>query len=283
MSLRRHESISGISDADDSDADYDVVSASGLSSSLASLPPPSAPPPVIEPEPSADALSRFATTTLSAEDVRAYVKRALLARSGLDESELARLDRPGRTVRVYVDGSFDVLHAGLVYIILFAAVIELMDLIESLCNSAKPSSPSPLYTLPLVSSRTLHHPLLPCMHLLWSNVLNSSGTCAGWTPSSLIHHPSLLRRGSPLTTSTSSLSKRAQVSTHPSPRTDSRPTSVYGTKAKSSRPGGPSTSHQRGRSHIRLSQVRRHRRFPDILPPARFRSRLHPFPRRRRR
>jgi choline-phosphate cytidylyltransferase len=112
MSRPRGDSVasSSLDGFDDLDTDYDVVSASGLSGSLASLPGPAEPEPT-EPEPSAEARAQFMTASLTAEDVRAYARNALRAR-GVDDAALARLERPGRTVRVYVDGAFDALDAG---------------------------------------------------------------------------------------------------------------------------------------------------------------------------
>jgi uncharacterized protein YfaQ (DUF2300 family) len=125
---RRHSTATSIT----SDDDYDVISASGLDSSIADLSVSqralvsgSSPSHLqfpgaqsssqyallSEPVPSDDAKARFATATLSAEDVQLYVRKSLLAR-GVSEEQLDAFGKSGRMVRVYVDGAFDVIHAG---------------------------------------------------------------------------------------------------------------------------------------------------------------------------
>jgi hypothetical protein len=110
MTSRKRDSFAEL----DSEDDYDVISsgASGLhslESSLADLnvttPTPR------EPPPSADALLKFAPTRLDAEDIQAYVAAALRS-ARVSADRLADLERPGRTVKVYIDGAFDVIHAG---------------------------------------------------------------------------------------------------------------------------------------------------------------------------
>lgn len=116
------------SDASVSDdlRDYDIISDAGppsLESSLAdfgSAMPSSTP---REIPPSAEARSRFDTAAMGAEDVQAAVQRTVRTKSGAGNGNgngtgtvrrsMSRdpAERE-RTVRVYVDGVFDVLHVG---------------------------------------------------------------------------------------------------------------------------------------------------------------------------
>lgn len=117
------------SDASVSDdlRDYDIISDAGppsLESSLADFGSamPSTP---REIPPSAEARSRFDTAAMGAEDVQAAVQRTVRTKSGAGNGNgngngtgtvrrsMSRdpAERE-RTVRVYVDGVFDVLHVG---------------------------------------------------------------------------------------------------------------------------------------------------------------------------
>lgn len=113
------------SDASVSDdlRDYDVISDAGppsLESSLADFVStlPSTP---REIPPSAEARSRFDTAAMGAEDVQASVQRTVRTKSGAGNGNGTGTVRRSmsrdpaereRTVRVYVDGLFDVLHVG---------------------------------------------------------------------------------------------------------------------------------------------------------------------------
>lgn len=113
------------SDASVSDdlRDYDVISDAGppsLESSLADFGStlPSTP---REIPPSAEARSRFDTAAMGAEDVQAAVQRTARTKSGAGNGNGTGTVRRSmsrdpaereRTVRVYVDGVFDILHVG---------------------------------------------------------------------------------------------------------------------------------------------------------------------------
>lgn len=85
-------------------AEYDVISEGGprsLESSITDLPTD-----VSEPTPQQAAKDKFETVGLSSDDIQAYVRKALQAKSsGVPDSER-------RLMRVYVDGIFDQFHAG---------------------------------------------------------------------------------------------------------------------------------------------------------------------------
>jgi choline-phosphate cytidylyltransferase len=88
-----------------SDDDFDIVSNPGqksLESSIADLDhiPKQG---VHEPAPAQAALEKFNTVSLTATDIQAYVRKALDAASGMS----AAYPMEHRTVRVYVDGTFD--------------------------------------------------------------------------------------------------------------------------------------------------------------------------------
>jgi len=91
-----------------SDEDYDVISNPGqrsLESSIADL---HHIPALIPHElpPSDAAKERLSTVSLSAADIQAYVRNVV------DASGVGRYALDNTTVRVYVDGIFDVLNAG---------------------------------------------------------------------------------------------------------------------------------------------------------------------------
>lgn len=98
MAMRRSVDTISVLSTDDL-ADYDVISDGprSLESSIADLGHVDRPAGSLsEPPPLPSARERFATATLSAEDIQAYVQRAL---GHVESSE-------GRTWRVYVDGVF---------------------------------------------------------------------------------------------------------------------------------------------------------------------------------
>lgn len=88
-----------------SDDDFDIVSNPGhrsLESSIADLdhiPKHD----VYEPPPNQTALEKFDTVSLTATDIQAYVRQALDSASGRNVA----YPTEHRTMRVYVDGSFD--------------------------------------------------------------------------------------------------------------------------------------------------------------------------------
>ena len=97
--------------------DYDVISDTGpgsLDSSIADLAGPPAPPKEIPP--SAAARNAYDTTILSPEDIQTNVQRAL--RGGSRNGARSKSREPvseretERTIRLYVDGVFDFVHAG---------------------------------------------------------------------------------------------------------------------------------------------------------------------------
>lgn len=91
-----------------SDEDYDVISNPGqrsLESSIIDLHHIPALT-TYELPPSNDAKEQFSTVALSPADIQAYVQNVV------DASGPGRYPRDNRTMRVYVDGVFDVLNAG---------------------------------------------------------------------------------------------------------------------------------------------------------------------------
>ncbi|KAF7430781.1 hypothetical protein PC9H_006492 [Pleurotus ostreatus] len=92
-----------------SDDDYDVISNPGsrsLDSSIADL---SQGQLLSEPEPLQSALDKFDTVSLTPEDIQAYVQRALdtSPNTGTIKARNIGTYLQNRTVRVYVDGTFD--------------------------------------------------------------------------------------------------------------------------------------------------------------------------------
>lgn len=106
---RQHSSYAPSTTSDDL-SDYDLLSASVLSldSSASENGGISVNTTISEPPPAQGARDRFATTTLAASDVRAYVRRSLESAGLRGHADV--WDR--RTVRVYVDGSFEYFNAG---------------------------------------------------------------------------------------------------------------------------------------------------------------------------
>ena len=95
------------------DDDYDVISNPGgyqsLESSLADI----GRAVVYEPPPTEGARTKFETARLTAEEIQANVGRALGASSSRSrEGGRPQLFADNRTVRVYVDGTFDSFNAG---------------------------------------------------------------------------------------------------------------------------------------------------------------------------
>ncbi|PFH51956.1 hypothetical protein AMATHDRAFT_39866 [Amanita thiersii Skay4041] len=94
------------------DDDYDVISNPGqrsLESSIAEL----GRAVVFEPPPTSMALARFETARMTPIDIQTRVQRTLYAstsRPGIQERPQLLVDH--RTVRVYLDGSFDAFNAG---------------------------------------------------------------------------------------------------------------------------------------------------------------------------
>lgn len=95
-----------------SDDEFDIVSNPGhrsLESSIADLDhiPKQE---VHEPAPAQAAVEKFDTVSLNSTDIQAYVRRALDSASGRSVAYPAE----DRTVRVYVDGTFDMFNAAYV-------------------------------------------------------------------------------------------------------------------------------------------------------------------------
>ena len=88
------------------DDDYYVVSNSGhqsLESSVADISRE-----VFEPPPTSAARTKFETARFTAEEIQANVRRALDTLSG----ERPQLFADRKTIRVYVDGTFDIFNVG---------------------------------------------------------------------------------------------------------------------------------------------------------------------------
>lgn len=110
--MPRRNSTYEASVASDDLSDYDVISSGGLRSLESSVDDLAlgtrTTDGVSEPPPAQAAKEKFATATLSAEDVQTYVKKTLERTVVSGRSEVWER----RTVRVYVDGAFDIFHAG---------------------------------------------------------------------------------------------------------------------------------------------------------------------------
>ena len=94
------------------DDDYDVISNSGhqsLESSIADI----SRAVVYEPPPTSAARSKFEMARATAEEIQENVRRALDASSSRSRSgERPQLFADNRTVRIYVDGTFDMFNVG---------------------------------------------------------------------------------------------------------------------------------------------------------------------------
>lgn len=96
----------------DDDDDYDVISNPGhqsLESSVADISRT-----VFEPPPTSVALTKFETARFTAEEIQANVRRALDGSSKPRAGERPQLFVDNKTIRVYVDGTFDIFNVGLV-------------------------------------------------------------------------------------------------------------------------------------------------------------------------
>lgn len=95
------------------DDDYYLVSSSGhqsLDSSVADISRA-----VFEPPPTSGAQTKFETARFTAEEIQTYVRRALDASSSRPHAgERPQLFADNKTIRVYVDGTFDIFNVGFV-------------------------------------------------------------------------------------------------------------------------------------------------------------------------
>ncbi|KAF8347765.1 choline-phosphate cytidylyltransferase [Amanita rubescens] len=89
------------------DDDYDVISNQSLESSVADISRT-----VFEPSPTSVALTKFETARFTAEEIQANVRRALDGSSKPRAGERPQLFADNKTIRVYVDGTFDIFNVG---------------------------------------------------------------------------------------------------------------------------------------------------------------------------
>lgn len=184
--MPRRDSTYAASVASEDLSDYDVISSAGLRSlessvddlTLAQRVADGAAP--SEPSPAQTAREKFATTNLKPEDVQAYVQKAL-ERAGLGERKEI-WER--RTVRVYVDGLFDVFHAGYVPSLSFGLTDPLYAQSGMRYSFVKPSSPSYPSDFSSASFQTKPPQKAPYPHSHTSSAASSYGTAAGLTKSS---------------------------------------------------------------------------------------------------